>query len=218
MLEFLSKYFGKGKDGQPEALTLEQLTAKMQADTELKLANLAEGGYVGKDKYDAKEAELKGVRDQLTAANAEIKSYKDMDIEAIKAASSEWEKKYNADTTALEKQIEDLKQEHALDMFMGKYKFSSKAAKAGIRQEVLGQKFTFKDGEFVGAKAYVDGLMNDEEYKAAFVTETPAETADKSKPQFSSPKPQTPPPPKKLSLVEMMMRKNQNPDAEIKYD
>ena len=69
MYEFLKKLFGVTEDGQPVALTYEQLAEALTANKELKLVNLADGGYVSKEKFDAKETELAGVRDQLTAAN-----------------------------------------------------------------------------------------------------------------------------------------------------
>ena len=45
MYEFLKKLFGT-VDGQPEALTYEQLEEKIKGDKNLKIVNLADGGYV----------------------------------------------------------------------------------------------------------------------------------------------------------------------------
>ena len=94
MYEFLKKLFGVTEDGQPFALTYEQLAEALTANKELKLVNLADGGYVSKDKFDAKETELAGIRDQLTAANQTIQSYKDMDVDGIKQSVTDWEQKY----------------------------------------------------------------------------------------------------------------------------
>ena len=60
MYEYLKKLFAEG-----EALTWEQLEAKIAAEKNLKLANIADGGYVAKEKLDAKITELSGVKDPV---------------------------------------------------------------------------------------------------------------------------------------------------------
>ena len=60
MYEFLKKLF-KEVDGQPEAITAEELIKRIQADSKLKIVNLEDGGYVAKEKLDAKITELSGV-------------------------------------------------------------------------------------------------------------------------------------------------------------
>lgn len=175
--EFIKKLFGKSEDGQPEALTAEALIAKIEADQGLKLVNLNDGGYVSKDKFDAKETELSGIRKSLDDANATIKSYTDMDVEGIKKSAKEWEDKYNADTKALKEQMEAQERSHQTDMFLSGYKYTSKAAQAGIRAEFEKQGFKLKDGIFQGASDYMKGLMEQEDYKGAFVIDKPAEDA-----------------------------------------
>ena len=88
MYEYLKKLF-KEVDGQPEAITAEELIKRIQADKNLNIVNLKEGGYVSKDKFDAKETELTGIKTQLADANKEIQSYKDMDIEGIKKSAQD---------------------------------------------------------------------------------------------------------------------------------
>ncbi len=171
--EFIKKLFGKTEDGQPEALTAEALVAKIEADQNLKLVNLTDGGYVSKDKFDAKETELSGVKKSLDDANATIKSYTDMDVEGIKKSSAEWEEKYNADTKALKDQLDAQERSHQTDMFLSTYKYTSKAAQAGIRAEFEKQGFKLKDGVFQGAADYMKGLMDQEDYKGAFVIDKP---------------------------------------------
>lgn len=82
--EFLKKLFGTQKDGEePKAMTYAELEEAIDADKKIQIVDLKAGGYVSKDKLDAKITELDGVKQQLTDANAEIQSYKDMDIEGI---------------------------------------------------------------------------------------------------------------------------------------
>ena len=67
----------------------------------------------------------------------------------------------------------------------------------------------------------MDKLKADDDYKAAFVVDAPApkeEEPPKPKPHFSDPTPPQNPPRPKPSLQELMRRKNENPNAEIKFD
>lgn len=221
MYDYLKALFGTDENGNPAALTFEQLEQAIAANKELKLVNLADGGYVSKDKFDAKETELTGVKQQLATANTTIQSYKDMDIDGIKQSAADWEKKYNDDTAALTAKLAEQEQAHSLDMFLGGYKFTSKAAKDGIRAAIVGKKFPFENGGFIGAKEYMDGLMTNDDYKGAFVVDTPpASPAPEQppKPQFSDPNPQQPQRRTKKSLAELMAMKNENPNAAINFD
>ncbi len=170
MYEYLKKLF-KEVDGQPEAITAEELIKRIQADKNLNLVNLKDGGYVSKDKFDAKETELAGVKTQLSDANKEIQSYKDMDIDGIKKSAKEWEEKYKTDTAALNQKLESQERAHQTDMFFSGYKFTSKAAQAGIRMEFDKKAFKLEDGVFQGASDYMKSLMENEDYKGAFVLE-----------------------------------------------
>ena len=136
------------------------------------MVDLKAGGYVAKSKLDAKITELAGVQQQLTDANTQIQSFKDQDVEGVKKKVSEWETKYNADTQALKDQMAEQARKHAEEMFLSGYKFSSVAAKNGILAELQGKKFQIDDhGTILGAKEFMQSLMENEDYKGAFVTE-----------------------------------------------
>ena len=64
--EYLKPFF----EGGP--LSFEQLTEKLDAADGVKLANLKDGGYVGKDKFDALEARANGLQAQLSEANGKL--------------------------------------------------------------------------------------------------------------------------------------------------
>lgn len=170
MYEFLKKLF-KEVDGQPEALTAEQLVERIQSTKGLNIVNLEDGGYVSKEKFDAKNTELQGVKQQLTDANATIQSYKDMDIDGIKKSAQEWETKYNTETKALNEKLAAQERAHQTDMFLSGYKYTSKAARAGVRAEFEKQNFKLVDGVYQGANDYMKKLMEDADYKGAFEVE-----------------------------------------------
>lgn len=185
--DFLKKLFGTPKEGEePKAMTYEELEAAIDADGNIKLADLSGGGYVSKEKYNAKVTELSGVKQQLTDANTEIQSYKDMDIEGIKKSVKEWEDKYNVDTKALEDKLTAQEYSHAADMFMSKYQFTSKPAREGVMAEFNKKGFKLEDGKFLGAEDYMKSLMESEDYKGAFKTEEkPAGKEQENKPFFA---------------------------------
>ena len=219
--EYLKKLFGTPKDGeQPKSMTYEELEAAIDADNGISLANLKDGGYVSKDKFAAKETELKGVQAQLTAANQQIKSFEGMDVDGIKQKTAEWEAKYNTDTQQLKDQLAAMERSHAEEMFLSGYQFTSKAARNGVLAELRSKGFQLDGGELVGGKEFIKSLMDNDEYKGAFVTAPtePAPDNAKPKPKFSDPNPQPNKPKQKMSLMELMMHKNENPNAEIHYD
>ena len=168
--DFLKKLFKKDENGAIIPMTAEELEAAIDADKNIKIVDLSAGGYIAKDKFDAKETELKGVKKQLEDANTQIKSFEDQDVDGIKKKVSEWEQKYNTDTQALRDQMAAQSRSHAEDMFLSGYKFTSKAARKGVLDELRSKKFQLDDnGTFLGAKEFMDSLMGDEDYKGAFV-------------------------------------------------
>lgn len=170
--DFLKKLFKKDENGAIIPMTAEELEAAIDADKNIKVVDLSSGGYIAKDKFDAKETELKGVKKQLDDANIQIKSFEDQDVDGIKKKVSEWEQKYNTDTQTLRDQMAAQSRSHAEDMFLSGYKFTSKAARKGVLDELRSKKFQLDDnGTFLGAKEFMDSLMGDEDYKGAFVTE-----------------------------------------------
>ena len=170
MYEFLKKIFGT-VDGQPEALTYEQLEEKIKGDKNLKIVNLADGGYVAEDKFRAKETELTGVKQQLTDANTTIQSLKDKGADVDKV-TKEWEDKYNKDTQDLKDKLTAQERSHQTDMFLSGYNYTSKAAQAGIRAEFEKKNYALENGQFgADATAYMKSLMESDDYKGAFVIE-----------------------------------------------
>ncbi len=171
----------KGKDMTLKELCGEELYAQVEeklnevngkiADKKdhVRFADLSEGAYVAKEKFDAKVSELSGVKKQLEDANNEIQSYKDMDVDGIKKSVTDWEKKYEKDTAALKKQMEEQDYAHQKDMFFSGVKFSSNAAKVGMMAEFDKQKFQLKDGTFVGAEKWLEDQKTSD--AASFVTE-----------------------------------------------
>lgn len=219
MYEFLAPLFGKNEDGTPGALTLEQFVAKLGESKGIQLVNLKDGGYVSMDKLNAKIEELKGVQQQLTDANAQIQSFKDMDVEAIKKSAADWEEKYNSETAALQKKLADQETEFAAKTYLGGYKFANDLVRDQITSLFMAKGFTREGEKFLGADDFMKEMQT--KYPTAFVEEKPAEPpVEQPKPGTPYYAPPTPPAPgagKKRTLSEMMAYKNEHPDSKIEF-
>ena len=185
-IEYLKKFFGENGEG---SLTFEELSQAVGNDKELKLYNLADGGYVSKDKLDAKIAELANVRAQLEDAGKQIQSYKDMDIDGIKAAAKDWETKYKADTEKLQAQLRDQEYDAKISERSGALKFSSASAKKAFLAELRAKKLTMQDGDVMGFDDFVRKYRETD--PDAFMAEKlPEEPEYKGEPKEAKKKPE----------------------------
>lgn len=94
-MEKLKALFGS------EALTWEQLEAKLKDNKEIKLANLAGGEYVSKEKFTDKEAELTKANETIKGLKDTVAKFDGVDLEKLKKDASDWETKYNTDIAAV---------------------------------------------------------------------------------------------------------------------
>lgn len=158
-----------------------QVDAKIQEhnsgiDDKLKqtrFVDLAEGGYISKEKYMTLKTKSDSLEEQLKNASTEIQSYKDMDVEGIKKKAQEWEEKYKTDTETLQKQMEQQGYDFEAERYIGKYKFSSELARKAALSEFREKKFQLQDGAFLGAEDFMKQMK--EANPAAFVEENSPE-------------------------------------------
>lgn len=159
-MEFLKETLGE------ELYT--QVAEKLKG-SKIKLADLSGGAYVGKEKFDTTVAELKAqltaANEAVTAANAEIESYKGMDIEGVKKAAADWEQKaaqFKADAEKAQKEAADkiaaMEYDNALNSYISPLKFSSEYAKRGFIEDFKAKGFKLEDGKFLGADDYVKSV------------------------------------------------------------
>ncbi len=114
-----------------------------------------------KNLSETKETELKTVKEQLEDANTQIESFKEMDIEGIKAAADEYKEKYETAKTEAEKELEKIKFNHAIEKALTGAKAKNvKAVKALLDLEGL----KIKDDEIVGLKEQLESLQEDHDY------------------------------------------------------
>lgn len=117
--------------------------------------------------------EAEGLKTQLIDANAQIQSFKDMDIEGIKKSANDWKAKYEADTQKLNKQLADKEYEYNLKDFTGKYKFANDRVQNSIIADLKAKEFKLENGVFLGADDYMKQLQESE--PGSFITDEPKE-------------------------------------------
>ena len=107
----------------------------------------------GKD-ITALTTERDGLQTQLDTARAEIKSYKDMDIDGIKSKAGEWEAKYNQDTKTLQDQLAEAKYGFAVKEATARIRFSSESARRAFVAELTDKKLPLQEGKLLGLEDF----------------------------------------------------------------
>lgn len=124
-MDYLKEIFGE------DALTYDEFTEKVKKSDKVKLANLKDGQYVDKNKFEAKEKEVETLQEQLETANKQIEDFKEMDIDAIKQAAEDYKAKYETEKANAQKELDNLQFDHEIDKLLISSKAKNiKAAKA----------------------------------------------------------------------------------------
>ena len=145
----LKELLGEELFTQVDAKLNEVNSADDRKSNPVKLVDLSEGAYVGKEKY----------------------------IDGIKQSASEWEKKYKEDTENLQRTLETERKTHAAERFLDTQKIKSPLSRKTILQEFMAQNLEFKDGAFTGAEDYMKKVK--EQYPDEFEKDEPQEPEKK---------------------------------------
>lgn len=147
-MEALKALFGT------EALTWEQLEEKLKDNKDVKIANLAAGGFVDKRKYDDKVAELGTANETIKGLKDTVAKFDGVDVDKLKNNVTEWENKYNTDIAAV-------KLDSAVNMALVEAKAKNpKLAKAALDMSVIKL-----DGEnLIGLTEQLDTLKKSDAY------------------------------------------------------
>lgn len=115
-----------------------------------------------KSSLSTAQAELEGLRTQLTDANKAIESFKSMDIEGIKRASEDWKAKAEAAQKEAETKVAQLKFDYALDGALTGAKARSPKAVRALLQ--LDQLKLNEDGSIIGLKEQLEKVQSENDY------------------------------------------------------
>ncbi len=182
-MEFLKAILGEELYSQVEEKINSYNSDEKNKDNQVKIVNLSEGKYIGKEKFDAKETELDGVKQQLEDANNTIKTYEDMDIEGIKKSVQDWQTKYDADTKDLQDKLAKKDYDYAVEKRVEGIKFSSISAKKAFTSDLIAKGLKLENDNLLGFDDFV------KEYKETDPTAFEKEQETKPKPTFGSPTP-----------------------------
>ena len=119
------------------------------------------------------KAENEGLKTQLSEANTQIQSFKEMDIDGIKASAEEWKTKYETDTKALNEKIAAKDYDYAIKDFMSNYKFIDDDVKETVINKFKAKEFKLEEGKFLGGEDFMKDYK--ENHKSLFVSDEPQE-------------------------------------------
>ena len=133
-------------------------------------------------------AQLKTAQDTLTTANKEIDGFKTMDIDAIKLAAADWEKKAKDAETNAAQQLDAVKYDYAVEAYANGLKFTSDLARRAYIAELKAKKLTLDSGKLLGAEDFTKSMREqnptafEQEQKGGlgFTETTPPDTGGKS--------------------------------------
>ena len=117
------------------------------------------------------KAENEGLKTQLSEANTQIQSFKEMDIDGIKASAEEWKTKYETDTKALNEKIAAKDYDYAIKDFMSNYKFIDDDVKETVINKFKAREFKLEEGKFLGGEDFMKEYK--ENHKSLFISDEP---------------------------------------------
>jgi hypothetical protein len=150
-MDWLKEYLGDMFEG---------VKAKLEAaGAKVKLANLAEGGYVAKDKFDAMETRAKTAEKTVTERDASITELKKVDPAQLQTRITELETANATQKTAHEEAVAAMRQDTALNAYLGGHKFTSDLAREAVFAKLKGAALKLgEDGKLVGADDVMKGI------------------------------------------------------------
>lgn len=213
---------------EDKTLTYEQFEELAKAG-KAKFADLSEGNYVSKQKYEddiqTRETQIESLNGTIASRDTDLASLQEQlssaggDAEKLAQVSNDLtalQSKYEAETSALQSKLQAQAYEFAVRDFANAQKFSSNAAKRDFINTMIQKNLPMENGNIMGAKDFMGEYAK--ENKDAFFSDTKATAPAEPKPQFAGPATGDKNGGSKMSLSDLMRMKNENPDAVINFD
>lgn len=211
-----------------KALTWEEFN-KIANENKAKFTDLSTGRYVDKQKYEdelaKKDVEINTLNDTLTNRTNDMTALQEQlknagadtgKLEELTANLERLQSQYDADTKALQSKLSAQAYDFAVRDFASGLKFSSAAARRDFERSMRDKNLPMENGQIIGAADYQK--LYAKENKDAFVVDTPPANPETPKPQFAGSATGNNKGGAKMSLSEMMAKKNENPDFVINFD
>ncbi len=206
-MEFLKAILGD-KYSEFEAAVKAYNELPENKDKQIKLANLGSGEYVGKAKYDTMETEKNNYKALHDTAQAALKKFEGVDVEALKGEIIKLTEDLGKKDTEYKETIAQMEYNGALGKYFENFKFTSDLAKKAAMDEFRRKELKLENGQFLGGDDFMKQLK--ESNPTAFETEDDGVKP----PTFVKPtKPRKPG--EKMTLQEAMKYKNEHPDVDI---
>ena len=223
----IKEIFDKAENG---TLTFEQFEA-IAKEGSAKFADLSEGKYVSKSKYDddigAKDNSIQQLNDTIAKRDTDLADLQaklnDAGTDATKlselqASFDSLQTKYADDTKAYQQQLEDQKYEFAVKEFANGKEFTSQAAKRDFVRSLTIEKLKMKGDTIIGADDFATAYATENADAFVVKQEAPTESTpaqnNQTKPFFVGSTPGTNPT-KKPSLSDMMRAANQKSGTQV---
>lgn len=173
-MEFLKDILGDELYGQVEE--------KLKGNDKVKLANLADGGYISKAKFDAETGKVRDLTTQLGDRDTQLKNLQTVDADKLNAEIIRLQGENQTQKETYDKQIKSQAKDYAIAEELR----SAKAKNANAVKALLDDsKITYKDGNIEGLSDQLKSLKEKESYlfdvedKPKFNGLTPGEGGDK---------------------------------------
>jgi len=176
--------------------------------------------YKTKAEFDKKlgkvEEERDGWKSKAETAETTLKGFEGVDLEKINKDLADWKTKAETAEKEYQKKIAERDFSDALSAGVGKYKFTSEAAKRSVMDEIKKKGLSMSDGKILGLDDAIGQIR--EADKGAFVDEEEAEM-ETNRAKFTAPMDRVNGTAfEKMSLAEKMAYANTHPSASVVVD
>lgn len=168
-MEFLKQILGDDLYLQVESKIDSYNSDEKNKSNQIKIVNLSEGKYIGKDKFETKETELNNLKNQLVEANKQINDFKEMDIDGIKKAAEDYKKKFEQAQKDAEEKERETQYNSNLDEYMKNLNINDEVHAENLRKQIREKNLPFENGKLIGGDDIVN--MYKEKYPNVFKKE-----------------------------------------------
>lgn len=168
-MEFLKQILGDDLYSQVESKVNSYNSDEKNKNKQVKIVNLSEGNYVGKDKFDTKETEIINLKQQLDNANKQIDDFKEMDIDSIKKTAADYKEKFEQVQKEADTKIKEMQYDSDLTEYMKTLKINDDVHAENLKKMIKEKNLPFENGKLIGGDDVVN--MYKEKYPSVFKAE-----------------------------------------------
>lgn len=159
------------------------------------------------------EEERDGYKTRAESAETTLKGFEGVDLEKINKDLDDWKKKAEDTEKEYQRKLQERDFNDALNEGIGKYRFTSEAAKRAVMAEIRKKGLTMSDGKILGLNDAIEQIKASD--KGAFVDEE-EEELEGQRAKFTAPMDRVSSTAfSKMTLAEKMAYANAHPNAAV---